>query len=88
VSEWKEYDQEELIAYFRNVVEDEIVWDRASKVDWIFNKRPVEEVQVEAVAEEEKSKDEKEGEPDVKGLRRLALGESEPRSDGSNAKVL
>lgn len=38
--DWKEYDQEELVGYIRNVADDEIVWDRVKKVDWVFNKRP------------------------------------------------
>lgn len=40
VSEWQDFDQEELVAYFKNVSEDLIVWDRARKLDWIFNARP------------------------------------------------
>ena len=40
VEEWREYEEEELIAYFKHVPEDLIVWDRARKVDWVFNVRP------------------------------------------------
>jgi uncharacterized protein (UPF0248 family) len=39
VAEWQEYEEQELIAYFKHVPENEIVWDRARKVDWVFNRR-------------------------------------------------
>lgn len=37
VEKWEEYDEQDLIAYFKHVPEDLIVWDRARKVDWVFN---------------------------------------------------
>ncbi len=40
VSEWQDFDQEDLVAYFKNLPQDLIVWDRARKLDWIFNARP------------------------------------------------
>jgi hypothetical protein len=40
VREWQEYEDKELIAYFKHVLEDLILWDRARKVDWVFNRRP------------------------------------------------
>ena len=40
IAEWQEYEEQELIAYFRFVPKDEIVWDRARKIDWVFNKQP------------------------------------------------
>ncbi|KAH8886023.1 hypothetical protein GQ53DRAFT_809881 [Thozetella sp. PMI_491] len=40
VSEWQDFDQEDLVAYFKNLPQDLIVWDRARKLDWIFNPRP------------------------------------------------
>jgi hypothetical protein len=40
VGKWEEYEEQELIAYFKHVPENLIVWDRARKVDWIFNMRP------------------------------------------------
>lgn len=35
VHEWKEYDEEELIAYVKNVETGVVVWDRVRKVDLI-----------------------------------------------------
>jgi uncharacterized protein (UPF0248 family) len=42
VEQWEEYEEQELIAYFKHVPDDQIVWDRARNVDWVFNARPVE----------------------------------------------
>jgi uncharacterized protein (UPF0248 family) len=39
VADWQEYQEQELIAYFKHVPANEIVWDRASKVDLVFNPR-------------------------------------------------
>jgi hypothetical protein len=85
VSEWKEYDQEELVAYFRNIVEDEIVWNRARKVDWIFNERPPGELG--EVAEEEMGEEEVELE-DSERLKKTATDKPEPRKDGPDGEVL
>jgi uncharacterized protein (UPF0248 family) len=38
VENWKSFDEEELIAYFKDVKSNEIVWDRARKIDLIFGK--------------------------------------------------
>ena len=35
---WKEFQQEDLIAYFKYVPENVVVWDRARKIDVMFNK--------------------------------------------------
>lgn len=40
VAEWEKYEESELIAYFKHAPENEIVWDRARKIDWISNARP------------------------------------------------
>ena len=40
VAEWQEYEEQNLIAYFKYVPDDEIVWDRMRKIDWVFNKLP------------------------------------------------
>jgi uncharacterized protein (UPF0248 family) len=37
VAKWQEYEEMELIAYFKHVPTDEIVWDRSRKLDLIFN---------------------------------------------------
>lgn len=37
VGEWQEYEEHELIAYFKHVPDDLIVWDRARKIDRVFN---------------------------------------------------
>jgi uncharacterized protein (UPF0248 family) len=37
VNEWQSYEEEELIAYFKHVPKNEIIWDRANKLDWVFN---------------------------------------------------
>jgi uncharacterized protein (UPF0248 family) len=39
VEEWGDFGQEELMAYIRNVKDDEIVWDKARKVDLVFGKK-------------------------------------------------
>jgi hypothetical protein len=39
VKDWKSYDEEELIAYFKDVTSNEIVWDRARKIDLVFGKK-------------------------------------------------
>jgi uncharacterized protein (UPF0248 family) len=39
VKEWEEFGQEELMAYVRNVKSDEIVWDKARKVDLVFGRK-------------------------------------------------
>ncbi|KAE8450587.1 hypothetical protein EG329_005931 [Mollisiaceae sp. DMI_Dod_QoI] len=39
VEEWREFQEQELIAYFRNAIRDEIVWDRARKVDLLGGSR-------------------------------------------------
>lgn len=39
VEDWKNFDEEELIAYFKNVKSHEIVWDRARKIDLVFEKK-------------------------------------------------
>jgi uncharacterized protein (UPF0248 family) len=36
VQEWENFAQEELMAYIRDVKRDEIVWDKARKVDIVF----------------------------------------------------
>lgn len=36
VQEWEKFAQEELMAYIKNVKSDEIVWDKARKVDLVF----------------------------------------------------
>jgi hypothetical protein len=38
VEDWKSFDEEELIAYFKDVKSNEIVWDRARKIDLVFGK--------------------------------------------------
>jgi hypothetical protein len=38
VENWKSFDEEELIAYFKDVKSNEIVWDRARKIDLVFGK--------------------------------------------------
>jgi hypothetical protein len=38
VGDWKSFDEEELIAYFKNVVSGEIVWEKARKIDLVFGK--------------------------------------------------
>jgi hypothetical protein len=39
VENWKSFDEEELIAYFKDVKSNEIVWDRARKIDLVFGKK-------------------------------------------------
>ncbi|KUJ07179.1 uncharacterized protein LY89DRAFT_743177 [Mollisia scopiformis] len=39
VEEWQEYEEEELIAYFKHVPDEELVWDRARKVDSVSHGR-------------------------------------------------
>lgn len=39
VEDWKGFDEEELIAYFKEVKSNEIVWDRARKIDLVFGKK-------------------------------------------------
>lgn len=36
ISAWESFDQEDLIAYFRQASEDRIIWDRAKKIDHLF----------------------------------------------------
>jgi hypothetical protein len=36
ISAWRSFDQEDLIAYFRQVSEDRVVWDRVEKIDYLF----------------------------------------------------
>jgi len=36
----EEWVPEDRIAYFKHVPEDLVVWDRAKKIDWIFNSKP------------------------------------------------
>ncbi|KAK9388694.1 hypothetical protein V1515DRAFT_597722 [Lipomyces mesembrius] len=36
ISSWENFDQEDLIAHFRQVSEDRIVWDRSKKIDRLF----------------------------------------------------
>jgi hypothetical protein len=36
ISVWRGFDQEDLIAYFRQVSEDRVVWDRVKKIDYLF----------------------------------------------------
>jgi len=39
VDEWGEFGQEELMAYIKNVKDEEIIWDRARKIDMVFGKK-------------------------------------------------
>jgi hypothetical protein len=39
VDEWGHLGQEELMAYIKNVKADEIVWDKARKIDLVFGKK-------------------------------------------------
>jgi uncharacterized protein (UPF0248 family) len=39
VNEWEKFGQEELMAYIKNVKSDEIVWDKARKIDLVFGKK-------------------------------------------------
>ncbi len=39
VEKWGNFGSEELMAYIKNVKDDEIVWDKARKIDLVFGKK-------------------------------------------------
>lgn len=37
VTEWKDQESQDCIAYFKDVKKGEVVWDRVSKIDLLFS---------------------------------------------------